>query len=92
MTFDEFEKAIVDQYGDAVVYLYRADEIADMLDDAGLVLEEWDADDPVFWEIAAELAELEMYALDPHFPNDDYLDAGEEWELTAESEEGYGED
>lgn len=29
--------------------------------------------------------EEEQYPLDPFFPDDDYLDAGELWELTAEA-------
>lgn len=37
---------------------------------------------------AVREVEEELYELDPFFPDDDWLDADEEWELTAEYEEG----
>lgn len=36
-----------------------------------------------------EEEEQEMYSLDPFFPDDDYVDPGEIWELSAEA---YGDD
>lgn len=32
--------------------------------------------------------EDDLEALDPRFPDDDYLDAGQEWEITADYGEG----
>lgn len=74
-------------------------ELAHILDSAGLNLEEWSVRSKDFWELASEFidpfleeAEPEQYALDPMFPGDEYLDADDEFELTAESVEGYGDE
>lgn len=94
MISQEFEGTARDIFG-----LDRAEAatLAGDMDAAGFSFEEWDADDPLFWEVASDVADeffedVEMYDLDPYFPGDDYLDPGVEMELTAESEEGYGDD
>lgn len=99
MTFDEFEDTARELFGfDAG----ESRDFADTLEAAGLFPAEADADDRTFWEIASELTdeffedvelpEEEMYPLDPRFPGDEYMEAGIEWEMTAESIEGYGEE
>lgn len=94
MTFDEFEDTARDLFG---LTHSEVGDFAETLDQAGLPLEEWDADDETFWEIASDLTDeffedIEQYDLDPYFPGDEYLDAGIEWEMTAETDEGYGDD
>ena len=57
--------------------------------EAGFDTRGWKRDDPLFWDIAADLVVVEPeeeWPLDPTFPDDDYLDADEEWELTADYE------
>lgn len=58
--------------------------------EAGFDTRHWKRGDPLFWEIALDLVEygpMEEFPLDPTFPDDDYLDAGEEWEMTADYED-----
>lgn len=92
MRYSDFEDTATNLFG------LRGDELAELaeqMDAVGLPLEAVDVDDDLFWEVASDALEeyyesLEMYDLDPRFPGDEYLDAGIEWEMTAESEEGYG--
>jgi hypothetical protein len=91
MIFSEFEETAQELFG------FDAGEsraFANQLDEAGLSPEYYDADDTEFWEVAADFTDdffdEELYPLDPFFPDDDYMDADVEMELTAESEEGYG--
>lgn len=92
MRYGDFEETATDLFG------LRGDELAelaDAMDAAGLPLEAVDAEDVLFWEIASDaldFSDVEQYDLDPRFPGDDYLDAGIEWEMTAESDEGYGDE
>ncbi len=103
MTFDEFEETAQELFG---LDAGEARDFADTLEAAGLFPEEADADDREFWEVASEFVDEfvglepeeiyyeapEMYPLDYSFPGgDEYLDADVEWEMTAESDEGYGE-
>jgi len=89
MRYRDFERDARDYFGldknEAVILAARMSE-------AGFDTREWRRDDPLFWDIAADLAEIapeeeeEEWPLDPMFPDDDYLDADEEWELTADYE------
>jgi hypothetical protein len=99
VTFDEFEDAAAELFG---MDAGEARDFANTLESAGLFPEEVDEGDREFWEVASEFIDEyvgvdaeeiyeESYPLDYSFPGDEYLDAGVEWEMTAESEEGYGE-
>lgn len=103
MTFDEFEDTARELFGfDAG----EARDFAETLEAGGLFLEEADAGDREFWEVATEFIDPyvedyytetedddgELYPLDPSWPDDEYLEPDIEWEMTAESDEGYGED
>ena|SRR5690349_3963923 len=82
----------------------EARELLLRFEESGGTIRGVDAEDRNFWadlsrsDAFAELIEEqeyeepEQYALDSRFPDDAYLDPGEEWELTAESIEGYGDD
>lgn len=104
MRFSDFESTAADLFGfDAG----EARDFADVLESAGLSPDDYRKGDSEFWEIASEFIDEfvglepeeiyeyerpEMYPLDRHFPGgDEYLDAGVEWEMTAESDPGYGE-
>jgi hypothetical protein len=96
MRFRDFEDTAQELFG---FDKGEAREFAAILDEAGLKPELYDADDAEYWELAADFTDEffedetdEVYPLDPFFPDDDYLYAGDEMELTAESEEGYGDD
>ena len=92
-------------YHAAEYFGFTGDEVAALLDaieaEGGTILGV-DENDRQFWgqvadldvidEIIGEYEEPERYPLDSRFPDDDYLDAGEEWEVTAESIEGYGDE
>lgn len=92
MRYETFERKTEELFG---FDKGQTAELATILDEAGLRLEEWDARSKDFWELAAEFTDEffqeEEFPLDPYFPGDEYLDAGDEFELTAESIEGYGE-
>lgn len=93
MTFDEFTDEARELFG---LDAGEASELADSLDQAGFPLEEFDSDDSLLWEVASDLTDeffddYEEYDLDPYFPDDEYLEPDIEWELTAETEPGYGE-
>jgi hypothetical protein len=92
MTFDEFADTAADLFGFDVT---EANTLASQLDDAGLDLESYDADDAEYWaDVSDALGEedFEVDELDPFFPGDEWLEPDIEWEMTAESEEGYGDD
>jgi len=86
MRYREFESDARDYFG------LNKDEVAELASEmalAGFDTRGWQRDDPLFWDIAADLVEVEPeeeWDLDPTFPDDDYLDADEEWELTADYE------
>lgn len=100
MRFRDFEDTARDLFG---LEPGEVRDLADALDAAGFDYKQWDADEPLVWEIAADILDFdamvedmphepydmprrERWALDPSFIGDEYLDAGVEWELTAESE------
>lgn len=100
MRYADFEYHAMEYFG------LTGDEVAVLLDGieaAGGTIRGVDEDDRSFWADLSQSDALddalgiepeeyeEMYDLDPYFPDDDYLDAGVEWEMTAESIEGYGE-
>ena len=92
MTFDEFADTAADLFGFDVT---EANELASRLDDAGLELESYDADDADYWADVADAIDTDDFEddeLDPFFPGDEWLEPDIEWEMTAESEEGYGDD
>ena len=97
MRYADFEYHAMEYFG------LTGDEVAVLLDGieaAGGTIRGVDADDKSFWADVANSDVLdealgiegeeyeEMYDLDPRFPDDDYLDPGEEWEITAT----YGDD
>lgn len=96
MTFDEFEYTAAELLG--IEPGGEARDFADTMEAAGLPYEAFDVTDKFFWEIGVDAADPyyeaiedelpEDYPLDPRFPDDDYLDPGEEWEITAT----YGDD
>jgi len=88
MRYRDFEKDVRDVFG---FDKSEARALADELSAAGFDTRHWPRDDPLFWDIAVELATTkpepeEEFPLDPHFPGDAYIDAGEEWELSADYE------
>lgn len=93
MRYADFEYHAMEYFG------LTGDEAAMLLDSIqaqGGSLRGEDADDQTFWVQASGaltddiLGIYHEYDLDPNFPDDEYLSAGDEWEMTAESEEGYG--
>lgn len=96
MRFRDFEDRAAEFFG--IEPGGEARDFAAALEADGLTLRGVDPDDRDFWIAASdsidafvEAPELERYPLDPYFPHDAYLDPDIEWEMTAESEEGYGE-
>ena len=93
MTYDEFEYSAAELLG--IEPGGEARDFAEAMDAAGFPLEEFDVDDKLFWEIGVDVAEPyyedvepeERWPLDPRFPDDEYLDAGIEWEITATYDE-----
>jgi hypothetical protein len=94
VTYDEFEDTARELFG------FSDSEIADLatqLDDAELSLEAFDVGDQDYWALVSDAAEEEFedvdveerWTLDRYFPDDDYLDPGDVWEVTAEA---YGDD
>lgn len=90
--FDDFVLDARDLFG---LNESEATDLAEMLEDRGYDINEHDWSD--FGEDAADLLsdiidfdeyDDELEPLDPYFPDDAYLDAGEEWEITAD----YGDD
>lgn len=79
----------------------EARELLLRFEESGGTIRGVDADDKDFWadlaqsdafdEVLGEYEEPERYPLDSYFPDDDYIDAGEEWEMTAETDDFYGE-
>jgi hypothetical protein len=99
MRYRDFEYHAAEYFG------LTGDEVAalvDAIEAEGGTIRGVDEDDRSFWldvaqmdvveELVGEYDEPEQYPLDSRFPDDDYLDAGEEWEVTAESIEGYGDE
>jgi hypothetical protein len=98
MTFDDFAEVAGGLFG---LEGGELNELASLLDAAGAPLEAYEWDDKDFWELASDAGEeilegdytdedFERYPLDRFFPGDEYLEPDIEWEITAESEEGYG--
>lgn len=95
MTYDEFESVAAELLG--IEPGGEARDFADVMDAAGLPFDAFDADDRFFWEIASDAAEPyfeeyeeevgERWPLDRRFPDDEYLDPGFEWEITATYDE-----
>jgi hypothetical protein len=94
VTYDEFEDTARTLFG------FTDSEIADLatsLDDAELSPEVFDVDDEDFWALVSDASDEifedvefeERWPLDRYFPDDDYLDPGDVWEVTAEA---YGDD
>ncbi len=88
MRYADFEYHALEYFG------LVGDEVAALLDSMGESLRGVDEDDRAFWERATDALddvldvdeyEEEGWPLDPYFPDDEYLDAGELWELTAEA-------
>lgn len=91
--FDDFAEDAREHFG------LNEQEAADLLD--ALEAEGFDAEDesladwmPEAFDALDDITDLEAYDedwwdydLDPYFPDDDWLEAGEEWEVTAEYEE-----
>jgi len=95
MRYADFEYHALEYFG------LVGDEVATLLDLLGGSVRGIAEDDEDFWVQASEALDSEAlglfeidepYALDSLFPDDEYLDPYEEWEMTAESIEGYGED
>jgi hypothetical protein len=90
--FDDFAEDAATHFGlnaqEAADLLEHLEEQGFDLDDDRLT--DWGPeavealDDIIEWDDYGEFSEFE---LDPYFPDDDWLDAGVEWELTAEYEE-----
>lgn len=104
MRFKDFESLAAEYFG--IEPGGEARDFADAIEASGQPLRGVDTDDSEFWIHAADVLDafvepyydeaihepIERYPLDRHFPGgDEYLEAGIEWEMTAESEEGYGE-
>lgn len=91
MRYRDFERDVKEYFG---LNKSEAALLSFEMTEAGFnPTEGWKRDDPLFWEIAVELVEfgpLEEFPLDPTFPKDDYLDPGEEWEMTADYEDPNG--
>jgi hypothetical protein len=96
MRYADFEYHAMEYFG------LTGDEVAMLLDAiqaAGGTIRGVDEDDKDFWasasfeldDILEEYEEPERYPLDSYFPDDDYIDAGEEWEMTAEMDDFYSE-
>lgn len=98
MRYADFEYHAMEYFG------FTGDEVAALLDGLqqdGVTIRGVAEDDMEFWSSVSDSAAFdtllevsdawEDYPLDPRFPHDEYLDAGDEWELTAEAAEGYGE-
>lgn len=94
MRFRDFEDTAREMFG---LDAGETRDLADALDAAGFNYRQWDADDPLVWEIASDILDfedvdeapyepVERWPLDPRFRDDEYLDADVEWELTVESE------
>ncbi len=98
MRYADFEYHAMEYFG------FTGDEVAALLDAIqadGETIRGVDADSRAFWtyvasldvieDLAGEYEEPERYPLDSYFPDDDYIDAGEEWEMTAEMDDFYSE-
>ena len=89
--FDDFAEDARDHFGlnaqEAAELLERLEEEGfDLYDDS---LKDWG---PEAFDALDDIIDFDQYEesefeLDPYFPDDDWLDAGVEWELTAEYEE-----
>jgi hypothetical protein len=90
--YEEFEQHAAEFFG--IEPGGEARDFAETLEAAGLDYTEVSGRDRDFWEIASELTDEyyedvelpepeERYPLDPYWPDDDYLDPYEEWEITV---------
>lgn len=96
MTFDEFDDTARELFG---LEPWESADLAERLVAEGVDLDVLDADNEHWWGYVADSEALgevmgedfqedmdyERYTLDPYFPDDDYLDPGEFWEMTAEA-------
>lgn len=90
MDFDDFAEDAATLFG---LNQQEAADLLDRLEEEGFDLEEdvlqgWM---PEAFEELDDITDLEQYdepwwdeSLDPTFPDDDWIDEGEEWELSAE--------
>lgn len=91
MRFRDFEDTARDLFG---LDGGESRDLAEAMDAAGFNTRAFDVDDPLFWEIAADVLDfddveaepVERWPLDSRFYHDEYLEPDVEWELTAETE------
>lgn len=68
----------------------EAADLADIMEEAGFDMEYDSLDDPVWMDVASDfVGEVsEEWAFDPSFPEDDWVEADAEYEVTVTYEEG----
>lgn len=94
MRFDDFAETANELFG---LTENEAADLANDLERAGWDIADVPVNDPDMWEVASDLLEdffeevseeeYSPYDLDPYWPDDDYLDAGEEWEIAPDYED-----
>lgn len=93
MTYEQFESAASELFG---LEPYEIAVLAEQLVASGYDLDEISVRDKDFWAEASDFEAVDMaladvedvperYALDRYFPDDEYLDPGDVWEVSAEA-------